>query len=443
MPDLPSGTVTLLFTDIEDSTGILERLGEGYPAVLAAHRDLLRDAFAAYHGVEVDTQGDALFAAFPRAAGALAAAVAAQRALCAHPWPAGILPRVRMGLHTGEPIATAEGYVGLDVHRAARICAAGHGGQVLLSGATAELVRHARPAGVDLWDMGERRLRSLPRPEHLFQAVIPGLPHRFPPPRTLDRPPINLPADRPPLIGRDAELAEVVSLLDGASSRLLSLTGPGGVGKTSLALAAAARVRDQYAHGVFMLPLAAMFDVRLLAPAIAGTLGVREWGPEALLDRLMDFLRARNTLLVLDGIDAVSVAPVVQALLDACPRLVVVLTARISPRLPGERELAVAPLPTVDNGDPLSSAAGRLFVERALVARPDFELTREHAAAVTTICARLDGVPLAIELAAARIRHLPPRAVLGRLERRLSLLSSGTLAGGGRRRPLAGALDAS
>jgi class 3 adenylate cyclase len=249
--DLPVGTVTLLFTDIEGSTRLLRQLGDRYAGTLEQHRRLLRAAFARQGGREVDTQGDAFFVAFGRAADAVAAAVEAQRALAAHPWPDGSAVRVRMGLHTGEPTLAGSGYIGLDVHRAARLSAAGHGGQVLLSQTTRDLVEHELPAGVELRDLGEHRLRDLPHPERVFQLTIAGLPAEFPPLRTLAAGPNNLPTQLTSFIGREREMAEVKRLL--AATRLLTLTGAGGAGKTRLALQVAADLLQAYRDGVWLV----------------------------------------------------------------------------------------------------------------------------------------------------------------------------------------------
>jgi predicted ATPase/class 3 adenylate cyclase len=446
MGELPSGSVTLLFSDIEGSTGILQRLGEGYADVLGAHREILRRTTAAHGGVEVDTQGDSFFAAFPRAVGGLHAAVDAQYAMAGHPWPALGQVRVRMGLHTGEPIPTTEGYVGLDVHRAARLCAAGHGGQVLLSGACAELVGHALPEGTRLLDMGYHHLRSIPRPEHIYQVSIDGLPDRFRPLTTRDTRPTNLPPPHSSLIGREEEVAALADLVSG-DSRLITLTGPGGVGKTRLALEVGAELLDQFSHGVFLVQLGYAVDARLLSPIIAAALGVGESGGRPLGEQLLDVLRDRQMLLLLDGFEPVQeAAPLLGGLLGACRRITVLVTSRLPLRLPGEVEFPVPPLaqyggaPPGAAGEPLDAPAVRLFVERTLAVRPDFELTAEHASTVEQICARLDGLPLAIELAAARMKLLPPRAVLARLERRFALLSSGARDLPSRRPTLRGAI---
>src|SRR5262245_60464877 len=269
MPDLPSGTVTLLFTDIAGSTRLLQQLGDRYAAVLAAHQQLLRRAFQTCNGYEVGAEGDSFFVTFARAPDAVAAAVAAQQALAAHPWPAGTAVRVRIGLHTGAPATVGEQYVGLDVHHAARIGAAGHGGQVLLSQATHGLVRHELPEGVSLRDLGEHRLKDLVHAEHIFQLVIPNLPADFPPLTTLDSRRHNLPAQPTPLIGRAREIGAVTELLCRADVRLVTLTGPGGTGKTRLALQVAAEVLDTFADGVWFVNLAPISDPGLVASTIA------------------------------------------------------------------------------------------------------------------------------------------------------------------------------
>ncbi len=377
--ELPSGTVTFLFTDIEGSTRLLEKHGERYTELLAAHRRVLREAFARYGGVEVDTQGDAFFVAFSRAADALAAADVAQREL--------ELP-VRMGIHTGEPQLTAEGYAGMDVHRAARICAAGHGRQVLVSQTTRDLV------GADLRDLGEHRLKDLGRPVRLFQLGD----EDFPPARTLNR--TNLPAQPSPLVGRDRELTCLQQLV--REARVVTLIGPGGSGKTRLALQAAAELVDEFPDGVFWVPLAAVFDPDLVLPSIAQAAGLRG-DPAAEIG-------GREMLLVLDNFEQViEAAPRLPALLEPCPRLRLLVTSREVLRIAGERDYAVDPLAEPD--------AVELFRERAVNAEP-IEAVRE-------ICARLDGLPLAIELAAARTRLLPPDRLLERLDHVLPLLTGG------------------
>src|SRR2546423_12653777 len=318
MLDFPTGTITLLFTDIEGSTLLLQHVGEQYSRVLAQCRQVLRTAFQQFHGHEVDTQGDALFFAFARATDAVSAAVAAQRALASHTWPEGVAVRVRMGLHTGEPQRTTEGYVGLDVHLAARIMSAGHGGQVLLSQTTRHLVEHHLPEGVSLQDLGEHRLKDLQQKSHLFQLVIAGLPADFPPLKALDTHPHNLPVQPTPLIGRQREVAAVQQLLLREDVRLLTLTGPGGSGKTRLGLHVAAELLDDFADGVFAVGLASITDPGLVASTIATTLGVRETRAQPLITGLKDYLRDKQLLLLLDNFEQVlPAAPLVWELLAA------------------------------------------------------------------------------------------------------------------------------
>src|SRR5215469_15262813 len=276
MHALPTGTVTLLFTDIEGSTRLLHHLGERYAGVLEESRLLLRTAFQACGGHEVDTQGDGFFVAFARASDAVAAAVAAQRALITHSWPDGGTVRVRMGLHTGEPQRSSEHYVGLDVHHAARIMSAGHGGQVLLSHTTRDLVEHALLEGVHLQDLGAHRLKDLQQPSQLFQLVISGLPSDFPPLKTLDSYPNNLPLQPTPFLGREKEVDALQQLLLREGSRLVTLTGPGGIGKTRLALQVAAEVSELFPDGTWFVSLAPISDPDLVLPTLSQTLGLRE-----------------------------------------------------------------------------------------------------------------------------------------------------------------------
>jgi predicted ATPase/serine/threonine protein kinase/DNA-binding CsgD family transcriptional regulator len=428
--NLPSGTVTLLFTDIEGSTHLLQQLGDRYASMLTECRNLLRVTIQEWNGHEVDTQGDAFFLAFARATDAVSAAVEVQRALATHPWPEGVAVHVRMGLHTGEPTLTPEGYVGLDVHRAARIMSAGHGGQVLLSQTTAHLVEQDLPDDVGLSDLGERHLKDLARPKRLFQLVISGLPADFPPLKTLDIYPNNLPVQLTPFIGREQELATVQQLLRRDDVRLLTLTGPGGTGKTRLGLQGAAELSDLFADGVFFVNLAPINDPSLVVPTIAQTLDIREVTGQPLLERLREELRQKQMLLLLDNFEQVVDAGVqVVNVLTACPKLKVLVTSREVLHLQAEHEFPVPPLALPDpkrlpDLAMLShNAAVALFLQRAQAVKPDFQLTNANARAIVEICVRLDGLPLAIELAAARMKLLPPQALLARLDQRLALLT--------------------
>ncbi len=432
MRDPPSGTVTLLFTDIEGSTHLLQQLGDRYPFMLEEYRQLLRIALHRRSGHEVDTQGDALFGAFARATDAVWAAVEIQRAITLHAWPNGVTVRVRMGLHTGEPELSTEGCVGLVVHRAARITDAGHGGQILLSQTTRDLVEHDLLEGVSFRDLGEHRLKDLQHPEHLFQLVIPGLPVDFPPLKTLDAYPNNLPAQPTPFIGREKEVAAVGHLVQREDVRLVTLTGPGGVGKTRLGLQVAAELSDRFADGVVFVNLAPLSDPTLVVPTIAQVLGIPEVAGQPLLERLKEQLHQKQVLLLLDNFEqVVSAAVQVADLLSTCTQLKVLVTSRETLHVRAEHEFAVPPLALPDPGHLPDLAAlsqyeaVALFLERAHATKPYFQLTPTNARAIAEICARLDGLPLAIELAAARIKLLPPEALLARLDQRLQVLASG------------------
>src|SRR5437660_5093995 len=432
MLDFPTGTITLLFTDIEGSTLLLQHVGEQYSRVLAQCRQVLRTAFQQFHGHEVDTQGDALFFAFARAIDAVSAAVAAQRALASHSWPEGVAVRVRMGLHTGEPQPTAEGYVGMDVHLAARLMSAGHGGQVLLSQTTRHLVEHHLPEGVSLRDLGEHRLKDFQQKSHLFQIVIAGLPGDFPPLKTPDTHPHNLPIQPTPLIGREREVAAVQQLLQREDVRLLTLTGPGGSGKTRLGLQVAAELGDHFTDGIYFVNLAPISDAELVVPTIAQTLGVKESPTRSTVEQLQTFLQEKLLLLVLDNFEqVVSAAPRLSDLLALCSHLKLLVTSRAGLHLLAEHEFVVPPLslPDLKHLPDLvrlsQYEAVALFIARAQALQPDFQVSNATAPAVAEICARLDGLPLAIELAAARIKLLPPPALLARLGQRLVVLTSG------------------
>ncbi len=429
MTTLPTGTVTFLFTDIEGSTRLVQSLGAGWTAVLERHHALLREAIAIGEGTEVSTEGDAFFAVFPSAQRAVAAACSAQRALAAEPWPEDATIRVRMGLHTGEGRLGGDSYVGLDVHRAARVAAAGHGGQVLISEATQALAAGDLPAGVGLSDLGQHRLKDLSRPEHLWQLTIEGLPADFPPPRSLDATPNNLPLQLTSFLGRRREVQQVLGLL--ADHRLVTLTGPGGTGKTRLALQVAAEAAELFADGVYFVALEPISNPDLFVPTMAQALAMPDPG-SASLQRLAEHLGNRAYLLVLDNFEQVdAAAPQVGDLLALAPRTAVLATSRSPLRVYGEREYPVPPLevpdprhlPDLERFTQFESVA--LFTERAVAVRPDFAVDNDNAPAVAEICVRLDGLPLAIELAAARVRVLSPQAILDRLNDRFALLSSG------------------
>jgi predicted ATPase/class 3 adenylate cyclase len=436
--DLPAGTVTFLFTDVEGSTTLLHEFGtDRYAHALAEHRRILRETFSAHGGAEVDTQGDAFFVAFPTAPGAVRAAAQAVEELSSGPI------QVRIGIHTGTPHVGEEGYVGVDVHQAARIAAAGHGGQVLVSASTAALL-----GSDELRDLGEHRLKDLTQPQRLYQLVISGLETEFPALKTLENRPTNLPTQPTSLIGREQELAQTADLLRGDEIRLLTLTGAAGTGKTRLALQLAADLLEEFPEGVFVVELAAIRDPSLVVPTVAQTLAVRELPGQLLEETLAEYLRERRLLLLLDNFEQLLAgAPSLAVLLAAAPNLKLLVTSRAPLRLAAEQEYAVQPLDLPD-AEHLPEAAAlsqyeavALFVQRARAMRADFEVTNQNATAVAEICVRLDGLPLAIELAAARVRALTPQALLPRLEQRLKLLTGGPLDAPARQQTLRGAID--
>lgn len=431
MSGLPVGTVTLLFSDIEGSTRLLLRLGADYPQALDAHRRILTQSISDAGGQLLDTQGDACFAVFVRASEAVAAAAAIRTRLAAHPWPDGADVRVRIGIHTGEPTVTPHGYAGLDVHRAARICSAGHGGQILISSTTADLVAASLPPSLTLSELGSYRFKDFSFAERVYQLDVAGQPSSHPRLRTVEVP-FRLPGQHRSMIGRERELDACLRLLDDPTTRLLTLTGPGGSGKTRLAVALAEQVQDRFDDGVCFVPLATVTEPALVGATIAQALGVREVGQRPAADRLADVLAGRDQLLVLDNMEhLLDAATLVAEVLAVCPRLKILVTSREPLHLTGERELLVPPLELPPAGQASAPhhlydlAAPRLFVERAIEAKRDFHPTDDDASVIAEICRRLDGLPLAIELAAARIRFLTPTALLARLDRRLAVLTGG------------------
>jgi predicted ATPase/class 3 adenylate cyclase len=432
MTELPSGTVTLLFTDIEGSTRLLERLGDGYLEVLGEHRRLLRAAFARFDGREVATEGDSFFVVFARASDAVAAAAQGQRALDAHRWPDGVVLRVRMGIHTGEPIADRGSYAGLVVHRAARICAAGHGGQVLCSQATRELLGAELPAGVGLRELGEHRLKDLTHPQRLSQLVIDGLPDAFPTLRTLGPRPANLPVPLTRFVGRERELVRLHALLDDPDRRLVTLVGPGGIGKTRLAVQVAAARQDRARDGVVFVSLAGTAPARpeeaadLVVANLAAALGVSLAVPRDPLELLCDHLAAHELLLVLDNLEQLQdAAKVVARLLQRAAGVKVLVTSRRRLGLEGECLVEVAGLPYPPPDADLESRsweAVQLFQDHARLLRPARRLAADEE--VGRICRLVAGVPLAIELAARWVRSVTPAVIADRLARDLDLLAT-------------------
>lgn len=435
MPDLPSRLVTFLFTDVEGSTRLVRALGDDrWAALLQTHRELLRTAISANGGREVGTQGDALFAVFTSATEASSAAVAAQLALETHEWPEGSRVRVRMGLHSGEAVAHGDNYVGTEVHRASRICDVGHGGQIVVSERTAALLRGGLPGDVTLTRLGEHRLKDMGDAEPLFQLTAPRLASEFPRLRSLDAP-SSLPAVRSSFVGRANELADVGRLI--REERLVTLTGIGGSGKTRIAIEAGARALTQFPEGVFFVDLAPLSDTDLLAQAVAaacsGAIGdiLRGEFGGSIEDRLVSALATRSPLLIIDNCEHLidAVAELLDRVLVECPSVRVLATSREALGIDGEHVVPVpslaVPHDATDAGAVEQSDAVQLFLERAKAQKPAFVLTGENLDAVVEICRRLDGIPLAIELAATRISHLSARQIADRLEDRFRLLAGG------------------
>jgi predicted ATPase/class 3 adenylate cyclase len=427
----PTGTVTFLYTDIEGST----RLWEARPAAMHADADrhfaLLRDAIGSHGGHVFRTQGDGLCAAFATAPPALAAALAAQLALHREPWPSGDAIRVRMALHTGAAEAHDGDYAGACLNRIGRLLGIGRGGQTLVSQTTYDLVRETLPGGAGLRDLGAHRLRDLTAPEQLFQLLHPELPDAFPPPNSLDARPNNLPLQVTSFVGRERELAEVRELLE--RSRLLTLTGTGGCGKTRLALQVAAELVDGYPDGVWFVDLAPLADRALVAAAALATLGAREVPGQEPLASLVEHLRARQLLLLLDNCEHVidASARLGDALLRGCPAVRLLVTSRELLGVSGE---TAWPVPSLALPDPAAHhtaaelgrcESAQLFIDRALAVQPAFRVTEQNASALAQVCTRLDGIPLALELAAARVRVLTVEQIATRLSDRFRLLTGG------------------
>ncbi len=421
---LPTGTVTFLFTDVEGSTKDLASMGnERYADVLDDHRQVLRDAFEVHDGVEVGTEGDAFFVAFARAPDAVGAAAQAQRALASHEL------RVRMGVHTGDALVREDSYVGHDVHRAKRICDAGHGGQILVSQTTADLLgSHA-----SLTDLGPHRLKDLEEAQRIFQVTGDGLQRDFPPLRSLEHFTTNLPLQRSTFVGREREIADIRKLLD--DHRLVTLTGIGGCGKTRLALQVGAELLDAFSDGVFFVDLAPITASDGVVGAIATAVGlaaeddVTGVAPQTASDTLLvGYFSHRTCLLILDNCEHLldACADVADRLLGNCPSVTILVTSREGLAVQGEQLWQVPSLSLpADLQTAQTSEAVSLFKARALAVRPAFELTPNNIGAVTEICRRLDGIPLAIEFAAARISHLPPQEIAARLEDMFRLLTGG------------------
>ena len=438
-----------LFTDIEGSTALLQRVGaDVYAPVLADHHGLIRSALAGHGGREVNTAGDGFFAAFSSPGACVAAALEMQQALAEHGWPGGEPVRVRMGVHCGEAEQTAAGLLGLDVHRAARIAAVAHGGQVLVSEIAAALVRDGLPPGAGLKDLGVHRLKDLGRPERLFQLCGPGLVAEFPRLRSLGNPalPNNLPAQLATFIGRGHEIAEVRALVEG--SRLVTLTGAGGVGKTRLALQVAAELLDGSGDGVWLVELAAVTDQDAVPGAVAGALRIPAQPGRPVLDTLADALGPQDTLIVLDNCEHLigGCAKTAETILQRCPKVRLIATSREPLAISGEMIYRVPSLSLPEPDDPeptavVSCDAVALLADRARAQGVTLALDADTVPVAVSVCRRLDGMPLAIELAAARLRSMSLEDLAGRLDQRFGLLTGGSRTALARQQTLRAAID--
>ncbi|MGZ8786202.1 MAG: ATP-binding protein, partial [Acidimicrobiia bacterium] len=441
---LPTGTVTYLFTDIEGSTALLRQLGDDYSTLIEAHHAIIRSAISRGGGAEVDTAGDGFFAVFPSAVSAVAGAVGAQRELAAHSWPDNAIVRVRMGLHTGEATLVGDRYLGIDVHRGARIAAAGHGGQILVSSSTARLVGGRQ--NFSLVDLGRHRLKDFPSDDHIYQVAADGLMERFPPLRSLDAARTNLLDKASSFIGRAQEVTEVAQLL--RSHRLVTLTGPGGTGKTRLAIQIGRNLIPEYADGVWMVALAPVRTDEAVAQACLDALGLHEQPGRSLEETFIEYLAPGTSLVVLDNCEHVLAAASLLAvmLLQRCPKLSLLVTSRGHLRVPGERVFTVPPLglppsTATSVGDLEKFDSFRLFVERAAAAAGGLTLDPATAADVARLVRWLDGVPLALELAAARVGSMSPGQIADRLDRNVELLKDPGSAGEARHRTMTAAVD--
>src|SRR5688572_11215201 len=428
MTKFPSGTVTFLFTDIEGSTQLWENHAEIMKSALAEHDTILRQAIESNHGHIIKTTGDGAHAVFEKAIDAVNATFAAQIKLQTLVSTPSI--KVRMGLHTGEAELRDGDYYGQALNRTARIMSLAHGGQILLSGITAEVVREHLPVAVFLLDLGEHRLKDLIRPERIYQLSAPDLPKGFPPLQSLDTFPNNLPIQLSSFIGREHQMSEAGKLL--SKTRLLTFIGPGGTGKTRLSLQLAAEHLSDFKDGVWLIELAPLADPAFIISAIASVFDVREVPGVPLANLVLDYLRAKQILLILDNCEHLveASAQLADQLLHSCSQLKIIASSREALGIPGE---AVFRVPSLKLPDQSSSAeslmeceAARLFIERATKAEPRFQLTDHNAFSIAQICRRLDGIPLAIELAAARVKLLTPEQIAERLDDRFKLLTGGS-----------------
>ena len=444
---MPTGTVTLMFTDIEGHTKMWEQMGDDFMPVLEEHNTILRSAAAKYNGYEVKTEGDAFMLAFAKASDAVLCAVEAQLALVNHPWPEDIGKiRVRMGMHTGEPQVVDNDYFGSPVIRASRISSAGHGGQILISTATRELIIEELPEEIEFVDLGLHRLKDLGRAERIFQVSHPSLPQDFPPLRTLDVIPNNLPVQLTSFVGREAEIRNLSELLGREQVRLVTLTGAGGIGKTRLSIQVAAEQLDSFPDGVWFVSLASLTDPEYVITEIASALSIQLQPKGDPKKQVIDYLSQKRLLLVLDNFEHLpEAASLVNDLLRGASSLRCLVTSRELLQIPGERSFAVPPLSSPREYADIKTLSQYesviLFIERAQAVKPDFELTAENAAAIAAICHRLDGIPLAIELAVARVRGMTVQQILERLSRQFEFLATRSRVVPQRHRTLRAAID--
>jgi predicted ATPase/class 3 adenylate cyclase len=426
---LPSGTVTFLFTDIEGSTQLWEKYPEAMKSALARHDALLRGICKAHHGHVFKTVGDAFCVAFTNALEAVNAAIESQSALYTENWGETVI-KVRMALHCGEVETRDDDYFGQPLNRVARLLSAGHGGQILLSATIKENILKNLPQNISLRDMGERRLKDLAQPEHIFQLIIPNLPNDFPPLKTLDVFRTNLPAQLSSFVGREKEIGQIKKRME--QYRLVTLTGSGGIGKTRLSIQVAADSLDEFPQGVWFVELAPLTDPALIPQALCAAIGLTPQADVNLLDALKDFLRPRKILLTVDNCEHLidACAQLSEALLLACPDLAIIASSREALGIEGESAYRVPSLSMPDAKNGLQaieeSESGRLFVKRAAAIQPDFKLTDTNAPAVAQICQRLDGIALAIELAASRVKMLKPEQIASRLDDSFRLLTGGS-----------------
>lgn len=447
MAELPTGTLTFLFTDIEGSTRLLREASSRYAALLERHNALIREAVDRHGGMEVRTEGDAFFCVFGTAPDGLVAAIDIQRSIASEDWTGTTPVRVRIGVHTGVAALGGDDYVGLDVDRTARISETGHGGQVVVSAVTRMLGEAGLPDGTTFLDLGEVYLKDLDRPERLFQLVIEGLESEFPPLRKLDAGPTNLPTSESSLIGRERERHDVEDLL--VESHLVTITGVAGAGKSRLALDVATHSRHTYPDGTWLVELAAVTSDSLVAQAVSQAMGLQESAGRVAIDVLSDYLQEGERLLVLDSCEHVldGVRELAGRLAGAAPGLRILATSRQVLAIGGEARYPCPPLSTPESAansqaELLGFDSVALFEARAREVDPTFAVNDENAANVAAICRRLDGMPLAIELAAALVRVLTPHEILGRLDHRFELLTGGPRTAPPHQQTLLAALDA-